>query len=55
MKNNLLLLLLLSSSFLTGQVIADFEDFSLTPGEFLNDAAGGVFTSGNVSLPNTYN
>lgn len=54
MKNNLLLLLLLSSSFLTGQVVADFEDFSLTPGEFLNDAAGGVFTSGNISLPNTY-
>lgn len=55
MKNNLLLFLLLSGSLLSAQVVADFENFNLAQDEFLNDAPGGAFTTGNLSLSNTFN
>jgi len=39
---------------LSGQTTADFEHLGVAPGTFVNNAAGGSFESGNVSLPNTY-
>ncbi len=55
MKNNLLSLLLLSSSLLTAQVVADFENFDVEQGQFLPEASEGAFTTGNISLSNVYN
>ncbi|GAB4493712.1 MAG: hypothetical protein OHK0019_18210 [Saprospiraceae bacterium] len=41
---------------LLAQTVADFENFNLPPNTFVNDAgAPGVFSSGNISLPNNYN
>ena len=41
---------------LTAQVVADFENFGLLPGEFIaEDATGLGFQSGNVNLPNEFN
>lgn len=44
------------TQMLWAQTVADFENFNLPPGSFLNDAGsvGGAFTSGDISLPNTY-
>ena len=48
--------LLFTASFLLGQVVADFENFELEVGEFINnDESGQGFASGIVSLPNNFN
>jgi len=36
------------------QTVADFENFGLQAGQFLNNADAEFFTSGNVLLPNDY-
>jgi hypothetical protein len=54
MKTNLLFLLLLLGSFAFAQTTANFEEFNLEPGEFLNNAPDDNFNSGNVSLLNDY-
>ena len=49
-------LLFFAASFLMAQTIADFENFGLTVGEFINnDTSGEGFTSGTVALPNNFN
>ena len=39
---------------LSAQTTADFENFGLAPGTFLNNANSSTFISGNVALPNEY-
>lgn len=49
-------LLFFAASFLTAQTIADFENFELEVGEFINqDVNGTGFNTGAVSLPNNFN
>lgn len=48
------LLSLMAFTALSAQTTADFENLGVAPGTFVNNAAGGSFESGNVSLPNTY-
>lgn len=56
MKKILLSLLLAISFQGMAQTIADFENFNLSPNEYLNDASPlEGFTTGNVFLPNDYN
>jgi hypothetical protein len=56
MKTFFFLHLLCVSTVLAGQTIADFENFGLTTGMFLNNAgSSGSFQSGNTVLPNSYN
>ncbi len=51
-----LLCFLTLTAALHAQTTADFENFGLSPGEFLNGSDGsGGFRSGNVFLPNDYN
>lgn len=45
---------LIAFTALSAQTTADFENLGVAPGTFVNNAAGGSFESGNVSLPNTY-
>lgn len=48
--------LLFTASLLIGQTVADFENFGLSVGNFINnDASGQGFTSGAVCLPNNFN
>ncbi len=55
MKSFNTLVFVLFASFLAAQTVADFENFNLTPGNFLNDAGSSqLFSSGNVELPNEY-
>jgi hypothetical protein len=55
MRTTLLLCLFCLGTQLLAQTTADFENFGLTPGTFINNASSGTFNSGNVSLPNEYN
>ncbi|MEO0626741.1 MAG: DUF4465 domain-containing protein [Bacteroidota bacterium] len=56
MKLNFILFFLFSTSFLTAQVVIDFEDFNLPVESFLNGSDGnGGFTTGDIFLPNDYN
>ncbi len=49
-------LMLLATSFLTGQTVADFENFGLAAGEFINnDTTGAGFATECLSLPNDFN
>ena len=54
MKNNLLFCALLFFGFAQAQTTADFENFGLMPGEFINQTEDDLFTTGNISLPNFY-
>ncbi|WP_367389459.1 DUF4465 domain-containing protein [Lewinella sp. LCG006] len=54
MKNNLLFIALFCAGALAAQTTTDFENFGLTPGEFINQTPDGAFVSGNVSLNNFY-
>lgn len=48
--------LLFTASCLMGQVVADFENFEISVGEFINnDVSGNGFSSGVVALPNNFN
>lgn len=56
MKSLKTLLFFLLTLQLSAQTTADFENFNLTAGTYLNDAgASGKFESGHVLLPNDYN
>ena len=49
-------LMLFTASLLLGQVVADFENFGLAPGEFINnDTTGAGFTTECLNLPNDFN
>ncbi len=56
MKNTLLLtFFLISFSFSWAQTTADFENFNLSQGDFINNGGSDQgFSSGNLFLPNSY-
>ena len=56
MKPILTLAIFIFSIIAHGQIPADFENFNLTPGEFLDGSElSGGFSSGHIFLPNNYN
>jgi len=55
MKSLNILFILLTSTLLSAQSVADFENLNVTVGNFRNDAGStNLFKSGNVELPNYY-
>ncbi|MCF8244376.1 MAG: DUF4465 domain-containing protein [Saprospiraceae bacterium] len=55
MKSLNILLLVFFTIKLAAQTVADFENFNLSVGSYINDAGSShVFQSGNIELPNSY-
>lgn len=47
--------LVLACTTVSAQTVADFEDFGLSVGTYLNNSQpAGAFSNGNISLPNSY-